>query len=289
MMMISYNLISLKGPVQGGDMKVFISFDYEGIGGVASWTETSGCPEQDRLATEQVNAFCRGIRKSDPDAEILLCDSHAHGRNILWERLEPGITLVKGYPRNFYMMEGIDETFTSLVFFGYHSPVGGGGMMEHTYSGSAIYGIKVNGEDVDEGMINASLAGEYGVPLSFVYGDDITEQFLSPKAPGARFLVSKRAVSKFSGVMRPYRELVEGLEREGELLIKTRGSLLKLDLPGEMVIEFRDALQSYMCSVIPGTEPLHPRKIRIHFNDAKEMYRYLMTVIYICSGAKEIR
>ena len=270
-------------------MKVFISFDYEGIGGVASWAETSGCPEQDRLATEQVNAFCRGIRKSAPDAGIFLCDSHAHGRNILWERLEPGITLVKGYPRNLYMMEGIDETFTSLVFFGYHSPVGGGGMMEHTYSGSAIYGITLNGEDVDEGMINASLAGEYGVPLSFVYGDDVTEQFLSSKAPGARFLVSKRAVSKFAGIMKSYRELIDSLEKEGELLKESPGTLVEFSFPGEMEIEFRDALQGYMCSVIPGTEHLHPRMIRVKVRDAKEMYRYLMTVVYICSGAGQIR
>lgn len=270
-------------------MKVYISFDYEGIGGVASWDETSGCPEQDRLATEQINAFCRGIRKSVPDAEILLCDSHARGRNIQWERLEPGTALVKGYPRNQYMMEGIDETFTSLVFFGYHSPVGGGGMMEHTYSGSSIYGITLNGETADEGVINACLAGEYGVPLSFVYGDDVTEQFLSPRAPGARFLVSKKSISKFSGVMKPYRELLQDLEREGERLNQNRGTLLKLSFPGEMEIEFRDALQGYMCSVIPGTERLHPRKIRVKIRDAKEMYRYLMSVVYICSGAKEIR
>lgn len=162
-------------------------------------------------------------------------------------------------------------------------------MMEHTYSGSAIYGITVNGEDVDEGMINASLAGEYGVPLSFVYGDDVTEQFLSSKAPGARFLVSKRTVSKFAGIMKPYRELIDSLEKEGALLKESPGTLVEFSFPGEMEIEFRDALQGYMCSVIPGTERLHPRKIRVKVRDAQEMYRYLMTVVYICSGAGQIR
>jgi len=270
-------------------MKVFISFDYEGIGGVASWTETIGRADQDLIATEQVNAFCRGIQKADPEAEIVLCDSHALGRNILWDKLAPGVTLIKGYPRNFYMMEGIDESFTHLVFFGYHSPVGGGGMMEHTYSGSSIYGITINGKTVDEGMINAYLAGEYKVPLCFVYGDDVTEKFLSPKAPETRFLVSKETISKFSGVMHPYQKLLEELEREGAVLKENKGTLLSVVLPGEMEIEFRDALQGYMCSVIPGTEILNPRKIRVQFRDAKEMYRYLMSAVYICSGAKEIR
>ncbi len=270
-------------------MKVFISFDYEGIGGVTSWAEASGLPEQDRLATEEINAFCRGIRRSAPDAEIVLCDSHALGRNILWDRLEEDVTLIKGYPRNFYMMEGIDSTFTHLVLFGYHSPAGGGGMMEHTYSGSSVYGISVNGEPVDEGIINAYLAGEFKVPVSFVYGDDVTRDFLFPKVPEARFLVSKRAISKFAGVMLPHRELLNKLEREGEMLKENRGTLLSLKVPGRMEIEFRDALQGYMCSVIPGAELIHPRKIKVQFQNAQEMYRYLMSVVYICSGAKEIR
>ena len=135
--------------------KVFVSFDYEGIGGVASWTETEGNRAWNELATRQVTAFCTGLLERDPQAEIVVADSHANGNNLLWEHLPAQVSLVRGFPRNFYMFEGLDHSFTHLVLFGYHSAMGAGGMMDHTYSSSSFYEIRINGSPVDEGIINA--------------------------------------------------------------------------------------------------------------------------------------
>ena len=101
--------------------KIFISFDFEGLGGVTDWKETINDPRFCKLATEQINAFAEGIYTRHPDAEIVLCDSHSNGNNIIWEMLHPFIILIKGYPRVYYMIEGLNSSFTDFVLFG-HCP-----------------------------------------------------------------------------------------------------------------------------------------------------------------------
>ena len=85
-------------------MKVFISVDMEGIAGISSWRETNrSSPDYQivrKLATNEVNAVVRGIKKSKAKIEeILVCDSHALGENILINELDRDVLLTKGYPR----------------------------------------------------------------------------------------------------------------------------------------------------------------------------------------------
>jgi D-amino peptidase len=269
--------------------KVFISFDYEGIGGVASWTETEGDRRWNELATRQLVAYCEGIFSTDPQAEVVVADSHANGNNILWEQLPDRVSLIRGTPRNHYMFEGIDRSFTHLVLFGYHTAIGGGGMMDHTYSASAIYEIRINGKPVDEGLINAYAASEYGVPLAFVYGDDKTAEFYRA-IPGIDTLACKKAISRFAGEMRPLGELLRLLTEKGQALPTTKGKVLN-DPQRPIVCEMTmtDATRSYLCAVIPGVERPTERTLRFTAHDYLELYRYLITVVYICAMAKTIR
>ncbi|MDP8233149.1 MAG: M55 family metallopeptidase, partial [Candidatus Zophobacter franzmannii] len=166
-------------------MKYFISFDFEGIAGVTFWRETEGDKRYEKLATEQLCQYMRGIKEADPEAEIVLCDSHNDGNNIHWEMMPKFVKLVRGYPRTYYMIEGLDSTFDKLILFGYHSPIGGGGMMDHSYSASSIYEMKVNGQIMDEALINSYLASEMGVPTACYYGDDIGVKFAKEHFPNA--------------------------------------------------------------------------------------------------------
>ncbi len=99
---------------------VFISFDMEGVGCLTSWQElkkeSPSLTQIRELATEEVNAAIRGIRNTRQNiGEIIVCDSHAGGENLLIDMLETGIHLVKGTPRNYYMVEGIDHQFDILL------------------------------------------------------------------------------------------------------------------------------------------------------------------------------
>jgi len=97
-----------------------------------------------------------------------------------------------------------------LFLFGYHTAIGGSGMMDHSYSSSSIYSIKINGEYLDEARINSYFAGELNVPLSFIYGDKQTV-ISSPAYPEIDYCISKEAISRFSGLMRPRKELLDEL------------------------------------------------------------------------------
>jgi len=270
-------------------MKVFISFDYEGIGGTVSWEEMANNQTQNFLATEQINSYCKGIYGVCPDAEIYICDSHSFGRNILWEGLLPGIKLIRGYPRKKYMMEGLDESFSHLVLFGYHAPVGFGGLMEHTYSSSSIYDIAVNGNKVDEALINCYLASHYKVPLNFVYCDQTCADFLSEKTVNTHFLISKKVISRYAAIAEPYEALKENLYQKGMELKSNKGDIIKEQLPGELEIQFTDNLRAYMCSIIPGSRKKDARTLVFDFTSFEMMYQYLMACVFICSGAANIK
>ena len=132
-------------------VKIFISFDLEGVTIVSSWREAKkdapSCAEIRRCATDEVCAAVQGARRGSPgDCEIVICDAHAQGENLIVEKLPKGIRLVKGSPREFYMVEGIDKSFDLLFCIGYHAMAGTlGAGMDHTYSSSILYSVKING------------------------------------------------------------------------------------------------------------------------------------------------
>ncbi len=274
-------------------MKVYISFDFEGIAGVAFWKETEGNPRWNVIATRQLKRFVDGILSKNPDAQIYVSDSHAFGESLIWEELE-NVRLIRGYPRVFYMVEGLDSSFTDLVLFGYHTAVGGGGMMDHSYSSSSIYNIKMNGEYLDEARINSYFASELNVPLSFIYGDRQTIES-SPLYPQIDYCISKDAISRFCGIMRPENEVLNELFIKGQNLGKNKkivkpkekddGSIYPLFIE----IEYTDTVRAMLASIIPDVKLVSPRKTEFYCKDVATFYRLLNAITIICAEAKTIR
>ena len=70
-------------------------------------------------------------------------------------------------------MEGVDQSFASAIFLGYHAREGTpGSVLSHTFTGSMV--LKLNGTEVGETGFNAAIAGDFGVPVSFISGDQAT-------------------------------------------------------------------------------------------------------------------
>ncbi|OGL44366.1 MAG: hypothetical protein A2161_02770, partial [Candidatus Schekmanbacteria bacterium RBG_13_48_7] len=182
-------------------MKIFISVDMEGIAGLTSWSEMEkDVKRANKHITADVNAVINGIKKSEvPVEEILVCDSHAQGENIIPEDLESSAMLIRGGPRIFYMVEGLDETFDLVFLIGYHSKIGViGGVMDHSYSSVAVYEVKLNGDSIGEFEINAGYAGHFGIPVGLISGDDILEKQVKEKLPATRFVVTKYGISRYA-------------------------------------------------------------------------------------------
>jgi D-amino peptidase len=157
-------------------MKVFISVDMEGITGITDPEDTlpDGADYQRGrvFMTGDANAAIRGAYDAGA-TEVLVNDSHWTMRNLLLEQMDPRARLIKGFQKPMCMVQGLDATFDAAVFIGYHSCAGTeGGVLNHTLLGKEVQNLLLNGQPIGETRLNALVAGELGVPVAFVAGDD---------------------------------------------------------------------------------------------------------------------
>jgi len=165
-------------------MKIFISIDMEGIGGVVSGTQTTEDGREyarfTKLMTNELNAAISGVVEAGATT-IVVADSHGSGENIIIEDLPSNVILVRGLTRPLCMMQGIEsDKFDGAIFIGYHSSANfeNGGVLQHTIHGRLFTEVLVNGKTVSESVLNAGIASEFGVPIIMVSGDDALQQEL---------------------------------------------------------------------------------------------------------------
>ncbi len=274
---------------------VFISFDIEGTSAVSSWREV-GKDSHDlermrRLATGEVNAAVRGIKKSGMDyGTILVCDAHASGENLLIDELEKGVELVKGTPREYYMMQGIGREHDVTFFIGYHAMAGTQRAgMDHTYSSASIYNIKINGQHVGESAINAAVAGHFGVPLGLVTGDDrLIAEVRKFFGRSVETVATKKGISRFAARSRLPDDVQSEIEtkaaRAAEKIDKLRVFRFREPLRAE--IDLANTVIADLAELIPGVKRTSGRAIAFRSKDILEFYRMLRLVC--CLGGYAI-
>ena len=123
-------------------LKVYISVDMEGVGGVVSSEQLGPTGFEYARArqwmTDEALAAIQGARDAGATS-ILVSDSHGNGQNLLIEQLPADVTVIRSWPRPLMMMEGIDSTFTAAVFIGYHaSTANASGVRAHTMSSATL-------------------------------------------------------------------------------------------------------------------------------------------------------
>lgn len=265
---------------------VFISFDLEGISGISSWKEAQKNPAALRNirenATAEVNAAIRGIRKARKDVDIVVCDAHASGENLIIENLDAGVQVIKGTPRPFYMIHGISSVYNILFFIGYHAMAGTQKAgMDHTYSGASIYGITINGTSVGETEINAAVAGYYGVPLGLVTGDDLlikeVEMFFGKRA---ETVITKFGISRFAARCRHPHDVHKEIETKAARAVKKAKRLKTFTFRAPLRAEFElaNTLVADLAELIPGIQRKHARTCVYKAKDVLEFYRILRLV-----------
>jgi D-amino peptidase len=201
---LSACVLAVAIPGRAAGPKVYVSADMEGVGGVATWKVQGQSRGREyekfrQLMTREVNAAILGAFDAGA-SEVLVSDSHGDGQNLDIEVLDKRVQVIRAGPRPLGMMEGIDDTFGAVVFVGYHAGEGEGvATLAHTMNG--LVDIKLNGTPVSEGGFNAAIAGEFGVPVVFVSGDqtigDLTQKLLGP----VEVAVVKQAIGFFAARM----------------------------------------------------------------------------------------
>jgi D-amino peptidase len=269
-------------------LKVYISADMEGICGVASWDKQASPKAPDygqyrKLMTLDVNAAIAGAFDAGA-TEVLVSDSHWDGMNIDPELLDRRARIVRSWPRPLIQMGGIDATFDAVFLVGYHASEGTpGAMLAHTMDGGAIQDIKLNGTSVPEAGFAAAQAGDVGVPVVFVSGDQAIARQARELLGTVETAVVKTSDGFFSGTML-HPEECQRLIREGARKGVERRKELKpfrLSHPVKLEIAFKQIVLAEVVSYLPGVERPSGKTIVFTGKDMLEVSRFFGAVSYI--------
>lgn len=181
--------------------RILISADMEGITGVTCPADVEpGNPRWEYFRTllaSDINAAVDGFFAGGA-SEVIVNEAHASKRNVPLELLDERASLTIGMHKRLGMMEGIDAGVDAVAFIGYHTGAGRQGVLSHTYIGTTILEVLINGEPANEGRMNALLANELGVPVVLLTGDDLTCEEAEGWAPDAEKVAVKRCVDRYA-------------------------------------------------------------------------------------------
>ncbi len=273
------------------ELKVYISVDMEGIGGVVSGDQVgSSGPDYGRfrrLMTEEANAAALGALDAGA-AEVVVNDSHGAKRNLLIEDLHPSADLISGSPKKHGMMEEIDESYDAVVFIGYHARMGTDtAILDHTISSGKVANVRINGIVMNEAALNAALAGYYGVPVVFVAGDkDFVDEARSLIGEQIEAVAVKEAVSRQAARNLPVDKVRTMIRDRVKRGIEERSSMpvFTVQTPVRLEIDFHNSGLVDKPSWLPGVERIGGRTIAFTGSDYEEIYRTMRVLISLAGS-----
>lgn len=276
--------LSVSPPVAGqaAPLRIFVSVDMEGIGGIGtgSMTSTGGKDYGTgrELLTAEVNAVVDAIFQEAPDAEILVNDSHGDHQNVLHTRLDPRVSYIQGSIKPLGMVQGLDGSFDGAIFVGYHAKAGDpDGFLAHTGSGS-VKGLWLNGVEVGEGGMNAAFAGGHGVPVILAAGDSAATAELSDLLDTETVTTKTAETPASARLVHPERVramLADGVR--GALDRLDRGGFEPFDLGEPVRVEMRFSSTTHVDVLmsIPGMEKVDGFTVGYTAENADQAYRLI--------------
>lgn len=275
---------------------VLISADMEGSTGVATPDDvTPGSPYFARARecwVADLNVVVASLLAHGA-GEVVVTDAHGNASNLEQSLIDPRAALIRGRPRRFGMLEGIDSGIDGVVFLGYHGAPGSGGVLSHAFMAAGIHTIHVNGEVAGEGTINSHLASAFGVPVVLVTGDDAACAEARRYAPDAELVQTKEAVGRFTARLRPVEPVRRDLAGAAERAMKRLSASPPItpDAGRELAveIEFSSENCALVATAIPGVRSVGPRTIRFAAADVPAWYRCLGAIWTLARSAREAR
>jgi D-amino peptidase len=274
----------LATPVSGQEqpLKIFISVDMEGIGGIGTGAMTSSSGKDyatgRRLMTAEVNSVVDAIFDREPGAEILINDSHGDHQNLLHTELDPRVVYIQGSIKPLGMVQGLDGSFDGVIFIGYHAKAGDpDGFLAHTGTG-AVKGLWLNDVEVGEGGMNAAFAGSHGVPVILASGDSAAAAELGGLL-GTETVTTKTAETPAAArLIHPERVrelLVEAVGRALSGLASNRFRPFDVGEPVQVRLRFASTTHVDILMSIPGMSKVDGFTVQYDADDADQAYRLI--------------
>jgi D-amino peptidase len=212
------------------------------------------------LMTGDVVAAAEAALSFEDVTQVRICDGHGTMRNVLIERLPSGTDLVTGpaSSRTMCQVEGLDDGFDAVLCVGYHAMAGTpGALLSHTWIGSIVSEVRVNGRPFGETALNAGIAGDLGIPVVFLSGDeaacDEARTFLGDRLVTVPV---KRAFGAKSAVCRTPSDTAEAIRLGVLTALEGLGAHepLRIEGPVEVAVSFHRTDMADRGAKRPGVE-----------------------------------
>jgi D-amino peptidase len=273
-------------------VKVFISFDMEGVAGIVDWSQCRppGQPYEEgrQLLLGEVNAAIDGALEAGA-TEVVCNDSHGAMNNLDPAALHGRASYVAGRHKPLYMMEGMDSSVDAVFFVGYHGSISGASsVLSHTYNPSVISKVSLNGAECGESGINALVALAHDAPVALITGDQQTITEGGPFFKEAERIIVKQSITRFSAAqlhpadarMRIAAGAAQALRRLPSI------GLPGIALPARLDIEVQTADMAQVASWVKGAERTGTRTIAIEGDDPLAVFRSFVALTYITRVAE---
>lgn len=264
-------------------VKIFISVDMEGIGGIGTSKMTSNNGKDydtgRKLMTAEVNAVVKAIFQAGP-ATVLVNDSHGDMQNLLHTELDPLVEYIQSNIKPLGMVQNLDESFDGIIFIGYHAMAGTeNGFLAHTGAGN-VKGLWLNGTEVGEGGLNAYYAGAKGVPVILASGDKtFTEEIV--KVVPTRTVATKEAIGSSAAKLLHPDVVLKLLQEQTTAALKDlkNAKALSVKLPVTFILKVDEPTRADVAMGIPGMKRVDGYTLSYNAKDMDEAYK-LIRIVY---------
>jgi D-amino peptidase len=270
-------------------VRVYISVDMEGIGGVDHPKPTDPAnvryPVAVDLMVAETNAAIEGALAGGA-TDVLVNDSHSSMHNLLPEKLHPGARVLRGQ-KAWSMVAGARPgsdgvpSFDVALFVGYHARAGHPrGTIAHTYTGQPVE-TRLDGRPTGEYGLNALVLGAWGIPVGLVAGDDTLAEEVEAWLPWAEQVVVKTADGGRSAIS-PHPTVAQERVRAGAERAVRRAAAgelqtLRVDPPVVIEVDYDTGMAADYAAVAPGTERIGDRGVRYTSDDPVTAFRGFLT------------
>lgn len=275
--------ISTLSYAQPKPVKIFISVDMEGIGGIGTSAMVSSSGKDyatgRKLMTDEVNAVVNAIFQTGP-ATVLVNDSHGDMQNLLHTELDPRVEYIQSNIKPLGMVQGLDSSFDGAIFIGYHAMAGSeNGFLAHTGS-SVVKGLWINGTEVGEGGLNTFFAGSIGVPVILASGDKTFSEEIK-KLTATRTVITKEAIGASAAKLLHPDVVKKELQTQTIAALKDlkNAKALTVKNPIEFVLKVDTPTRADVAMGIPGMKRVDGYTISYQAKNMDEAYR-LIRIVY---------
>lgn len=257
-------------------MRIYIHTDLEGISGVDRAEMVPRDSEDYRLSCEllmgDVNAAVDGAFAGGA-TEVVVLDSHGGGGNFILDLLDSRAQNDTKPNRKWWGV--MDERCDATFFIGAHAMAGTlNGFLDHTQSSLTWYNYWINGRKLGELAQWALVAGNFGIPLVMVSGDEAAcmeaHGFFSPCMTAA----VKRGIGRQRAEALPVEEARERIRRAAQeaMGIIPQAKPFRPQRPLEIIVEFTRADYADAAAAGGRVDRIDARTVRKVTDDPLDLF-----------------